>query len=197
MRYLKSKRMVKKLAVVFLWFLIVPLTLIATSTLLYQTTNIKPNLNFKSSQATESFINQNNLQGQVLGAEITDMRPYIVENFLKNTQLENYSEQIVEASDKYGINWRLIPAIAMRESGGGDKARPGSFNAWGFENGRTNFDSWESAIESVAKTLRIRYVDKGMTTPEEIMAVYAPPQLSTGGKWAQDINYFFSKLETL
>jgi hypothetical protein len=108
-----------------------------------------------------------------------------------------YSKQIIEASDKYGIDWRLIPAIAMRESGGGDKARPGSFNAWGFENGRTNFDSWESAIESVAKTLKVRYVDKGMTTPEEIMAVYAPPQLSTGGKWAQDINYFFSKLETL
>lgn len=189
--------MIKKLAVVFLWFAITPLILATTGLLLYKPAQAEQNLISNYLPTLDYPQVKNNLQGQVLGVEITDMRPYIVENFLKDTELENYSKQIVETSDKYSIDWRLIPAIAMRETGGGDKARSGSFNAWGFENGRTNFDCWESAIESVAKTLKVRYVDKGMTTPEEIMPVYAPPQMSTGGKWAKDINYFFSKLESL
>ena len=189
--------MIKKLAVVFLWFAITPLILATTGLLLYQPTQARQNLLSNYMPSIYYPQEQNNLQGEVLGVEITDMRAFYVENFLKDTQLQPYSKQIVEISDKYGVDWRLIPAIAMKETGGGDKARTGSYNAWGFENGRTNFESWESAIESVAKTLKVRYVDKGMTTPDEIMPVYAPPQMSTGGKWAKDINYFFSKLENL
>ena len=189
--------MIKKLAVVFLWFAITPLILATTGLLLYKPTQATGNMLSNYMPSLYYPQQQNNLQGEVLGVEITDMRPFYVENFLKNTELEPYSKQIVEISDKYSVDWRLIPAIAMRETGGGNAARPGSFNAWGFENGRTNFDSWEGAIESVAKTLKEHYVDKGMTTPEEIMPVYAPPQMSTGGKWAKDINEFFTKLESI
>ena len=186
--------MFKKLLLVFLWFLVTPAVL-ATSGIFLSNYN-KNNSNISLLPITQIEI-QNNQEGRVLGSKITDTRPYLVTNLLENTQLAPYSQLMVEIADKYGIDYRLIPAIAMKESGGGNKARSGSFNAWGFENGRTNFESWESAINIVAKTLKERYVAKGLVTPEQIMAVYAPPQVTTGGKWAKDINYFFSKLENL
>ena len=85
----------------------------------------------------------------------------------------------------------------MKESGGGTTVDEASHNAWGFENGRTYFDSWDTAIPIVAKTLKERYVDKGLISPEQIMAVYAPPAILNGGGWAKDINLFFSQMETL
>lgn len=138
----------------------------------------------------------NSLEGQVLGIQISDMRPFQVANLLKNTVLEPYAPYMIEVADKYGIDYKLIPAIALKESGGGNTAPKDSFNAWGFENGGTKFNSWEQAIDIVGKTLKERYVAKGLTTPEQIMPVYAPPAVKNGGGWARDINYFFSKIES-
>jgi hypothetical protein len=189
--------MFKKLALIFIWFLATP-SLLVISTVALSKYSQNPRYPPALSLLPDTEIGtQNGQEGQVLGTKITDMRPYQVANLLKNTQLEPYSLLIVGISDKYGIDYRLIPAIAMKESGGGNKARPGSHNAWGFENGRTNFDSWEAAIETVGKTLKERYVAKGLVTPEQIMPVYAPPQIASGGKWAKDVNYFFSKIESL
>src|SRR3989344_2152696 len=188
--------MFKKLGLVFVWFLLTPALLLGSAIYFKQQSDIDKFLSTSVPTALEAN-SQNNLEGQVLGVQIIDSRPYIVSNFLKKTVLEPYSTAMVETADKYDIDWKLIPAIAMKESTGGNAAPKNSFNAWGFENGKTQFTSWETAIDSVAKTLKTRYIDRGMTTPEEIMAVYAPPQLFNGGKWAKDINYFFSKMESL
>ena len=187
--------MFKKLALIFLWFLITPAVLVGSA--IFITSYEHGKLSKSTFPSATKLQTQNNFEGQVLGVEITDMRSYLVANFLKGTRLESYSDLIVQASDKYGLDYRLIPAIAMRESGGGNKTKEETHNAWGFENGRTNFSSWEEAIETVAKTLKVKYADKGLTTPEEIMPVYAPPQIEKDGKWARDINFFFSKMEKL
>ncbi len=189
--------MLRKLRLVLIWFIISPLVILLSGFFLYQKSRSTPILGLKSSQASIELNSQNHIDGQVLGTQITDMRPYYVANFLKNTKLEPYAQLMVETSDKYGIDYRLIPAIAIRESGGGNAIKEVTHNAWGFENGRTVFDSWENAIETVAKTLKERYIAKGLTTPEEIMPVYAPPQIDKGGTWAQEINLLFSKLESL
>lgn len=189
--------MFKKLALVFLWFLFTPLLLLMTGVVVHnehQKTNLQSA--FPPIAASQIDI-KNNLEGQVVSTRINDMRPYIVNNFLKKTELAPYANFMVETADKYDIDFRLIPAIAMKESGGGNAAPDGSFNAWGFENGKTQFTSWESAIDRVGKTLRDRYVSKGLTTPDQIMPVYAPPAVLNGGGWAKDINFFFSKMETL
>jgi len=186
-----------KLGLVLFWLLVTPLVLLLSGFLIHQKSSITGILNTNGSQIGTELNSQNHIDGQVLGTQITDLRPYYVANLLRNTKLEPYAELMVKTSDKYGIDYRLIPAIAMRESGGGNAIKEVTHNAWGFENGRTVFDSWESAIETVAKTLKERYIAKGLTTPEEIMPVYAPPQIENGGKWAQDINFLFSKLEQL
>ena len=195
--------MFKKLGVVFLWFLITPLLL---SGLVYYLNNQKTanneNLNFTTpivitEEQSSASTSNNVIEGEVLAIKVIDLRPLIVENFLKNTPLAEYSKNIVDTSDKYNLDYRLIPAIAMKETGGGNTAPKNSFNAWGFENGRTAFSSWEGAIQSVAKTLKERYADRGLVTPEQIMTIYAPPQIYTGGQWAKDINYFFGQMESL
>lgn len=199
MQYWKYRRMFRKLAQVFLWFFTVPL-LLASSLFFIRQKDLanKPLLLSENLTIPEGLeIQTNHQQGQVLALKITDLRPFLVSNFLKNTPLAPHSELLVEAADKYNLDWRLIPAIAMKETGGGTTAKANSYNAWGFGNGRAGFNSWEEAINIVAKTLKEKYIDRGLVTPEQIMAVYAPPQLSTGGRWAKDINYFFSRLESL
>ena len=180
-----------KLGLFFLWILLTPIVLGYSIFLLGNSGKVTIASNSIVAQET---IN-NSLDGQVLGTQIADIRPIQVENILKNTVLAPYSQYMVEIADKYSIDYKLIPAIAMKESGGGNKAPKGTFNAWGFENGSTQFDSWEQAIDIVGKTLKIRYVDRGLITPDQIMPVYAPPAVKNGGGWAKDVNYFFSQLE--
>lgn len=189
--------MLKNLAFLFLWFFVTP-PLLFFAILFAARQNHQFNLYQSYPQiANEEFKIDNDMEGQVLAVKIQDIRPYLVSRFLQNTPLEPYSEYIVEVSDNYSIDYRLIPAIAMKESGGGISIDQSSHNAWGWENGRTYFSSWQVAIETVAKALKNNYIAKGLITPEEIMTVYAPPQIYNGGKWAKDINHFFSQMETL
>ena len=197
MRYWNHQRMPKKLALIFSWFSLTSLSVVLLFVLIYQKSQINYLSKVGPALVAESSPTENNVNGQVLGVAISDMRPYLVSNFLKGTRLEPDSNLIVETSDKYDIDYRLIPAIAMKEAGGGNAIPATSYNAWGFENGKTQFESWEQAIDNVGKTLKERYVAKGLVTAEQIMAIYAPPQLLTGGKWAKDINFFFSKMESL
>lgn len=188
--------MLKRLAFLVIWGLLTPPLLIGA---IYVTLKQNRETQVLASYPiiTASEFEVNNIEGQVLGTKIDDIRPYLVSKFLNGTPLEPYSQLIVEVSDKYGIDYRFIPAIAMKESQGGSAINQSTHNAWGWENGRTNFASWESAIDIVGRTLKAKYIDRGLTTPDEIMAIYAPPQLLTGGKWAKDVNQFFSQMESL
>lgn len=190
---LKYRRMFKNLGRVYAWFLIAPLTLLFTIFSLYSLTKPKPT---EPVVASTENINPADLNSQVLGLQVVDFRPIRVAEFLKGTPLEPYSDVIVSLSDKYEIDYRLIPAIAMKETGAGRVAPLESFNAWGFENGRTRFESWEQAIESVAKTLKTRYIAKGMDTPDKMMPVYAPPAMENGGGWARIINGYLAQMES-
>src|SRR3989337_4435265 len=187
--------MLKRLGLVVLWFPAAPVTITALAIPLQNQEAGKKASISQPIVVSEDTASPNTIEGQVLSVKIEDMRPYIVENSLKNTALESHSAFMVKTADKYNIDYRLIPAIAMKETGGGNASPSGSYNAWGFGNGSTQFTSWDGAIESVAKTLKEKYIDRGMATPEEIMPVYAPPQIYTGGKWAKDINFFFSQME--
>lgn|GEM_PF-309926 len=191
-----ARPMIKKLAFTTTWFLATPLLLLIAILLLYTNTK-SPQTMYAKLPLVVNELGERHMDQQVLGVKIDDNRPFIVERFLNGTPLEPYSEQIVEISDKYQLDYRLIPAIAMKESSAGNAAPSQSYNAWGFENGRTKFSSWEEAIETVGKTIKTKYADKGLITPEQMMPIYAPPQILTGGKWARDINHFFSQMNSL
>jgi hypothetical protein len=139
---------------------------------------------------------------QVLGTsdfeiQSNDARVIIIEKYLKkyNSPLIPYAQFIVETSDKYSLDWRLLVAIAQQESNLGKKIPPGTYNAWGWgihSRGTLGFSSWEEGIETVSKGLKEKYIDKGYITPEEIMSKYTP---LSNGSWAFGVNQFINELE--
>jgi len=109
--------------------------------------------------------------------------------------LEPFSSQIVESSERYNLDFRLLPAIAMQESNLCKKAPQNTYNCWGFGiYGKkvTSFSGYVDAIETISKTLAKDYRDIGLTTPEQIMTKYAP---SSNGSWALSVNQFMNQLQ--
>ena len=99
----------------------------------------------------------------------------------------------MEAADKYGIDWRLVPAITGVESTFGKRIPANSFNAYGWANGDYRFSSWEESIEIVTKALREKYIDKGAASIAKIARRYAPPSTTWGAK----VKFFMKKIEPL
>ena len=109
--------------------------------------------------------------------------------------LYDESEFIVKLADQYKLDYRLVPAIAMQESGLCKNIYEGSYNCWGwgiYGNKVIRFDSYEQGIETVSKGLKINYIDKGLVTPEDIMRKYTPPST---GSWAFGVNFFLKSID--
>lgn len=128
-----------------------------------------------------------------------DARAKIVENFFSkfSSPLSSYGGVFVLVADKYQIDYRLLPAIAMQESNGGKKVIRDSKNPFGYGiYGELvlRFQSWEEAIERVGRALREDYLDQGLTTPDKIMAKYTPPSAKKDGLWAKAVSSFMDQL---
>jgi len=109
--------------------------------------------------------------------------------------LDKYADVIVEAADKYGIDYRLLPAIAMQESTLCKKIPKDSYNCWGFGiYGKkvTRFSGFEEAIDKVSKTLAQDYHAQGLEDPSEIMSKYTP---SNSGVWAENVSYIMDRIQ--
>lgn len=125
-----------------------------------------------------------------------NVRVEVVENFFKahNSPLLPHAELVVKTADKYGLDYRLIPAVAMQESNLCKKVPSNSHNCWGYGiyDGKVlTFDNYEQAIETVTKGLALNYKAAGLVTPQEIMSKYTP---SNTGKWAMAVEYFMDQL---
>lgn len=105
-----------------------------------------------------------------------------------NSPLYDYADAIVAAADQYQFDYRLLPAIAMQESTLCKFIYEGSHNCWGwgiYGSKVTRFDSYNEAIATISHGIKRDYIDKGLTTPEEIMQKYTPP---SDGSWARGVN---------
>lgn len=136
--------------------------------------------------------------GQVQGiATVADARVEIIRQYLANykSPLEPYAAEVVETSEKYGLDFRLLVAIAQQESNLCKRIPESSYNCWGWgvhERGTLKFANFSDALEMVAKGLKEDYVDKGYVTPEQIMKKYTP---SSPGSWAAGVNQFLQDME--
>lgn len=109
--------------------------------------------------------------------------------------LEPYAQNIVDAADAYGLDFRLLPAIAMQESNLCHKIPYESHNCWGFGiyGGKiTRFNDYKEAIETVSRTLATKYKTRGLVTPEQIVTMWTP---SNTGSWAFSVNHFMKELQ--
>jgi len=109
----------------------------------------------------------------------------------ENAPLAEYAQKFVEVANKYGLDYRLLPAIATVESGGG-KSNFRSYNAWGW--GNKSFSSFEEGIEVVGRGLKTGYIDKGSDTVDEIAPIYCPPNYKN---WARSVNQFMNEIENI
>lgn len=128
-----------------------------------------------------------------------EARVEVLEEFFKryNSPLSAYANHIVEQADRYSIDWRLIPAIAMQESTLCKKIPKDSYNCWGFGiyNGKiTRFSDYKEAIEVVTKTLAQDYKeDRGLENPYEIVTRYTPGSTT----WADKVTLVMTRIEEL
>lgn len=146
-----------------------------------------------------------NAQPPVLGVmdenvAATDGRAALLTQYFAShhAPLAPYGRELVAAADNYGLDWKLLPAIAMQESNGGKKIPDGSHNAWGWAIHSTytkKFASWESAIETVAQGIKTQYIDQGLITPCQIMTRYNPISTARGGSWCRGLEYFMRDIE--
>ncbi|QQG43304.1 MAG: glucosaminidase domain-containing protein [Candidatus Daviesbacteria bacterium] len=130
----------------------------------------------------------------------TDARAKIIEDFFLGYKsvLTDYANEFIKVADKYQLDWRLLPAIAMQESNGGKRVIANSYNPFGYGiygNNVRKFPSWEEAIQRVGQALREDYVNLGLKTPEEIMTKYTPPSLGKDGAWAKGVRSFMLELQ--
>ncbi len=197
----------KNISLVAIFFIITPITLAISLFSLFS---------FKGSVLAKEDVSQKNLASspysgvQVyaslpsrlpsvsneIGAK--DARPEIVRQYLEyyNSPLTPYSDFIIETSDKYKLDYRLIPAIAQQESNLCKIIPPGSYNCWGWgihSQGSLGFDSFEEGIDTVSRGLRTQYLDKGLGTVTEIMSKYNAT--SPDGAWAKGVSQFMDEME--
>ena len=130
-------------------------------------------------------------------AVVSDARSEILKQYLAfyDSPLTAYANFIVVMADKYKIDFRLITAIAQQESNLCKVIPAGSFNCWGWgihSKGSLGFVSFEEGIEIVSAGLKNEYLDKGYTSPEEIMSKYTP---LSNGSWAYGVTKFLSQME--
>lgn len=132
---------------------------------------------------------------QLRERDLNYQRAKKIETYLRvnrnNAPLADYAEKFVEVANKYGLDYRLLPAIAVMESGGGKSLfRP--YNAWGY--GKYSFNSFEEGIEIVGKGLKEGYIDKGRVTPAQIAPIYCPPNATN---WARSVQKFMNEIESI
>lgn len=77
----------------------------------------------------------------------------------RNMPLAGYGKKFIEEADENGIDWRLLPAISVKEQSGGLRKPyncPGkkiNYNWFGWASAKICFKSIDEAIETVAKNL--------------------------------------------
>ncbi len=102
-----------------------------------------------------------------------DSRSLKLQAFFKSYQCPQpyYIDEYLRAADAYAIDYRLLPALSVRESTCGQHHRQN--NHWGWDSARSGFASVASGIEFVASRLANGryYKDK---TLEGKLYVYNP-----------------------
>lgn len=128
----------------------------------------------------------------VFAMQNTDLRVEALRNVLekRNSPLAPYAESYINAADRYGVDWELLPAIAGLESSFGIHQLNGSYNSYGWGGGRLYFKSVDDGIEVVLTGLKNRYMARGATTVETIAPIY-----SESSTWAPRVRYFMNEID--
>jgi hypothetical protein len=141
---------------------------------------------------------------QVISANViaADARSLLLRSFMAkyNSPMTPFADTIVAEADRYGIDFRLVPAIAMCESNLGKRVpSQDSYNAYGIAvyTGQLTgkkFENWVASIQWVTKYIREHYYDRGYTDLMDIGAIWAPPSVEKGYSWTNCVQRFMDRI---
>ena len=77
-----------------------------------------------------------------------------------------YVQAYLNAADRYGIDYRLLPAISVRETTCGVAEHDN--NRWGWDNGRQSFVSIETGIDFISRQLSSGQWYAGKSIPQKL-----------------------------
>ncbi len=120
---------------------------------------------------------------------IRDEKANILNKFFTKNEapLAGYGMKFVVEAEKNNIDWRLLPAIAMRETTGGKhscKNPQAPNNNFGWFSCKKGFTSVNQSIEFISMTIsgnnpNSKYYNRNMTT-EQILKKYNPDYIIPG-----------------
>lgn len=92
---------------------------------------------------------------EVSADEIRREKAEMIDTYFKERSmpLKGTGMTFVLVAEKYGLDWRLLPAIGVRESSGGKAACGYNAFGWGSCKLSHNYNSYEEAIELIGKNL--------------------------------------------
>jgi len=133
-------------------------------------------------------------QTHQIEAKALDPRAIVLKDYLAkhNSPMQDNAQDFIDAADKYGVDWKLVPAIAGVESTFG-KRIPGGYNAYGwgvYGDNAIYFKSWKDGIYTLNKGLKENYINKGLTNPYAMNRVYA-----ASPRWGGNVSYFIADIE--
>lgn len=126
-------------------------------------TNITPNTSLVSNDVGVSI------------EEIRQERADKIEKYYKDRSmpLADKAMKFVLEAEKYGLDWRLMPAIGVRESSGGKNVCYNNPSPFGWGSCKIKFKSYDEAIEVLAMNLggankKTAYYYAGKTSEEKL-----------------------------
>lgn len=123
-----------------------------------------------------------------------DKKALILTKYLEryHSPMKYHAQDLIDAANRYDLDWKLLPAIAGVESTFG-KHIPGGYNAYGwgvYGTNRIYFKSWRDGMFTVAKGLKENYVNRDLTNPYVMNRIYA-----SSPTWGGRVSYFMNDLE--
>ncbi len=132
-------------------------------------------------------------QAELVARQFSD-RVAKVQSFLGSysSPLADYALVFIRVADRFGLDYRLLPSIAGKESTFCKFIRPGTHNCWGWNRGNTYFVDYPTAIETVGRGLATTYDTSSIRS---IAYRFAPPFENNTEKWIRDVEGFMSQIE--
>ncbi len=109
----------------------------------------------------------------------------------RNAPLAKEAEYFVSTADYFNIDYRLVAAISVIESGGGkNNYRPYNSWGWGGQGRAFVFKNYKEGIYTVSRGLS-RYYKSGLKTPTEISKRYNPESWQ---EWSRKVDFVMSQM---
>lgn len=190
-----------KLLALIIWFPATILTLLGSFLFFqYRLNFLKQKL--ASTHQLEKIYDYYGFIPKVLGFSY-DIRVEKIYRYLQkyHSPMLKHTQDLVMLADQYQVDPFLIVAIAQCETNLGKKSPEDCFNAFGlgiYGDKKACFDNWPHNLEAMSKTLRTKYLDYGLVTPEQIMEKYCPASIEkSDGHWAKCVNKFKADVENI